>query len=110
MAKVKKQRTLKQILLAALGKAWMFWPPRLEAKKRAKVPNRPGWYKCELCKQEREKIDIDHIVPCIRPQDGFVSWDDYIASRFVESADKLQALCVDCHKLKSKEENKRRKR
>ena len=107
---MKKQRTLKQIILAGLGKAWMYWPPRLEAKKRAKHPTKAGWWVCEICKQEREKIEIDHITPCIRPADGFTSWDDYIKSRFVESADKLQAICHDCHKEKSKKENAKRRK
>ncbi len=109
MPKEKKQRSLKSIILAGLGKAWMYWPPRLEAKKRSKVPSKSGWYKCEICNQEREKIEIDHLVPCIRPADGFRTWDDYITSRFVETADKLQALCHECHKAKSKEENRLRR-
>lgn len=103
------EKRLKKIILAGLGKAWMFWPPRLEAKKRAKVPNKSGWYQCEKCKQEREKIEIDHIIPCIKPADGFKSWDDYITARFVGTADKLQALCHECHREKSKEENKLRR-
>ena len=88
----------------------MYWPPRLEAKKRAKHAFKPGWYVCEKCKQEREKIEIDHIIPCIKPAQGFTTWDAYINSRFVESADKLQALCHDCHKIKSKEENTKRRK
>lgn len=121
MAKVKKpplssltkeeyEQRLRKILLSGLGRAWMFWPPRLEAKKRAKHPSKPGWYICEICKQEREKIEIDHKIPCIRPADGFTSWDDYIKSRFVETADKLQSLCHECHREKSKRENKERKK
>lgn len=107
--KLKKPRSLKQILLAGLGKSWMVWPPRLETKRRAKDPNRPGWWICEKCKQSRERIEVDHIIPCIRPADGFTSWDDYINSRFVETADKLQALCKECHREKSKAENKERR-
>lgn len=103
--KIKKQRTLRQIILSGLGKSWMFWPPRLAAKKRCKDPNRPGWYICEHCHQSREKIDIDHIVPCIRPADGFTTWDAYINARFVETPEQLQGLCKDCHKEKSKQEN-----
>jgi 5-methylcytosine-specific restriction endonuclease McrA len=103
------EKRLKKIILAGLGKAWMFWPPRLEAKKRAKHPTKPGWYICEVCNGEREKIEIDHMVPCIRPSEGFKSWDDYISSRFVFSDDKLQALCHECHKEKSKRENKIRR-
>ena len=37
------EKRLKKIILAGLGKAWMFWPVRAEAKRRCKDPNRPGW-------------------------------------------------------------------
>lgn len=108
MAKPKAPRPLKAIILAGLGKAWMFWPPRNAVKKRCKDPVRPGWFVCELCKQSREKIDVDHIIPCIKPADGFTSWDAYINARFV-TEDKLQGLCKDCHSKKTKAENAVRK-
>lgn len=101
----KKPRSLRTIILSGLGKAWVYWPPRLEAKKRAKHPTKKGWYVCSICKGEREKIEIDHVFPCIKPSDGFTSWDEYITRRFVETADALQALCHECHLKKSKEEN-----
>lgn len=107
---MKKPRSLRQILLAAIGKAWMYWPPRLEAKKRAKVPGKAGWYRCELCKAEVEKIDIDHITPIVRPAEGFTTWDSYIANRFVENANALQAICTTCHRAKSKSENAKRRK
>lgn len=106
----KKPKTLRQLLLNAIGKAWMYWPPRLAVKKRCKDPNKNGWYICELCKQSREKIEVDHIIPCVKPKDGWTTWDDYIKSRFVEDPNLLQGICTDCHKAKSKEENKQRKR
>lgn len=105
----KKPRPLRSIILSGLGKAWMFWPPRLAAKKRAKHPVKPGWFVCEMCKGEREKIEIDHIVPCIKPAEGFKTWDEYINARFVETADQLQALCHECHGAKSKAENAARR-
>ena len=110
MGKMKKPRSLRQIILAGLGKAWLYWPPRLEAKKRAKDPNKPGWWICERCKVAHEKVDVDHIFPCIKPADGFKSWDEYISRRFVESAEQLQILCRECHKAKSKEENAQRRK
>jgi 5-methylcytosine-specific restriction endonuclease McrA len=106
---MKKQRSLRSIILSGLGKAWIYWPPRLEAKKRAKHPTKPGWYICQMCKEEREKIEIDHVFPCIKPSDGFITWDDYIARRFVETPEALQALCHECHKEKSKKENATRR-
>lgn len=105
----KKQRSLKHQILAGLGKAWMYYSPRLEAKKRAKHPTKKGWYVCEKCKQEREKIEIDHKIPCVKPADGFTSWDEYINSRFVENANQLQALCHECHLEKSRGENAERR-
>ncbi len=109
MKKEKKPRSTRQQILGGLGKAWMFYGPRLEAKKRAKHPTKKGWYVCEMCKGEREKIEIDHKIPCIKPADGFTSWDAYITSRFVEDASALQALCHECHAAKSKEENRLRR-
>jgi len=103
----KKPRSLNSILFSALGRAWCFWPPRNEVKKRCKVEGKSGWYRCELCRAEREKIDVDHISPVI-PVTGFTTWDAYIASRFV-TADKLQGICKDCHKAKTKQENAKRR-
>jgi 5-methylcytosine-specific restriction endonuclease McrA len=104
----KKPKTLRQLLLNAIGKAWMYWPPRLAVKKRCKDPNKSGWWICELCHQSREKIEVDHIVPCVNPRTGFTTWDEYINSRFVEDVSNLQGLCRDCHRNKTNKENKRR--
>jgi hypothetical protein len=101
---------LKKILLAALGKAWMHWPPRAEVKRRCAIKERSGWFRCEICQQEREKIEVDHISPCIKPSEGFTTWDAYINSRFVLDAKKLQGLCHECHKAKSKSENVERRK
>jgi hypothetical protein len=108
--KVKKQRTLKQILMAGLGKSWMMWPPRAEVKRRCKIEGKSGWYRCEdqKCKRETEKLEIDHILPVVKPEDGFVGYDVYIASKFVQ-ADKLQGLCHESHQQKTQEENKARR-
>lgn len=105
----KKPRSLRSIILSGLGKAWIYWPPRLEAKKRAKHLIKKGWYVCDMCKGERERIEIDHKIPCVKPAEGFTTWDAYITSRFVETADALQALCHECHKEKSKKENQLRR-
>lgn len=104
------ERRLKQIILAGLGKAWMFWPVRAEAKRRCKDPNRPGWSICEICGESREKLDTDHIEPCVSPIDGLVSWDEYIKRRFVFDAKKLQCICKDCHRKKTNAENAERRR
>jgi hypothetical protein len=103
------EKRLKKIILAGLGKAWMFWPVRSEVKRRCKDPNHAGWFICELCHRSHEKIDVDHVLPCVSPFDGWISWDEYINRRFVFHADQLQGICRDCHKIKSKAENKARR-
>lgn len=94
--------------MSGLGKSWMMWGPRNEVKRRCKVEGRNGWFKCEICEQEREKIEIDHIHPVIKPEDGFIGWDTYIRSKFVEAGE-LQGICRDCHKEKTQKENKVRR-
>lgn len=86
----------------------MAWPPRNEVKRRCKHPTKNGWYICEICKAERERIDIDHVNPVVPVEGGFTGWDDYIASKFVE-AEFLQGICKDCHKEKTKTENLKRR-
>lgn len=101
---------LKKILLAALGKAWMFWPPRAEVKRRCAVPGKPGWFRCEdqECRRETEKLEVDHIVPCVKLE-GDTTWDEYIERRFVIDANKLQGLCHESHKIKTARESAERR-
>jgi len=39
---------------------------------------------------------VDHIIPIIDPELGFLNWDDTIAKMFCE-ANGLQVLCKTCH-------------
>ena len=106
LSKQEYELRLHKMLLAALGKCWMYWPPRAEVKRRCKDPNRPGWSICEQCHESREVLKVDHINPCVDPVKGNTSWGEYIERRFVFGTDGLQGLCTDCHGAKSKEENK----
>lgn len=105
---MKKPRSLKSSLMSAIGKVWMFYGPRLAAKKRCKNPDRTGWYFCEKCGADIQKVEVDHIIPVILPEEGFTGWDTYIKSKFVAEED-LMGLCHECHQAKTKEENKRRR-
>ncbi len=105
---MKKPRTLQSQIMSALGKVWMYWPARLAVKKRCKDPNKTGWSICELKGCSVQLIEVDHVKPVVKPTDGFVGWDIYIESKFV-GEEFLQGLCHDCHKEKSKNENKIRR-
>lgn len=106
---MKKPRSLKSMIMSAIGRVWMFYPPRLAVKRRCKNPNRPGWFKCEKGGCDIQKVEVDHVIPCILPEEGFIGWDRYFTSKFV-TEDKLMGLCHEHHSEKTKEENKERRK
>jgi hypothetical protein len=86
---------------SALRGASLKWPPRLRVKKKAW--RKRGWYECAGFDRDPhlvKTVQIDHI-----EQIGTGDWNTIVERMFVED-DKLQALCSDCHKLKSKKEKR----
>lgn len=69
-----------------------------------------GMYRCESCTQPfpKAKVHVDHKICVVDPLTGFTNWDSYITRLFC-SADNLQILCLDCHKVKTGAEAKIRK-
>jgi len=67
-------------------------------------------HRCEECNDcfMASEMQADHISPVV-PLTGFDSWDGVIGRLFCEAAS-YQALCKPCHKIKSGEENKERRR
>lgn len=104
---------------SALRSASQRWGPRNQCIKNARVAR--GLYKCECCgkvgpptlppppgkKRRVKNILADHIDPIV-PVTGFDSWDAVIERLFCE-LDGFQALCHECHSVKSKQENEARK-
>lgn len=101
-------------LRSALRRAWIRWPSRGEAMLRDRkeyhgVNKRQKWtYQCNICKEwfAQKEIVIDHIKPCgslLNQADigGFVE-------RLFCIADQLQVLCPSCHKIKTKEERRKK--
>jgi ribosomal protein L44E len=109
----------KSFIISALRGAFRRYPNKYEVLKEAmwgkKLNSKTGrqaiHYTCASCKHEypAKEIQIDHIEAVVLPEEGFVSWDKFI-SRLFCSKDNLQALCVTCHKKKTKEETERRKK
>lgn len=62
-------------------------------------------YRCAACKKEfpKTEIQVDHIEPVVL--DKFTTWDEFIERLFCNS-DNLQAICLICHKRKTKKEAK----
>lgn len=80
-----------------------------------KDPNRPRvtkWALCSICRkiEAAYMMEVDHIHPVV-PLDKSLeelSWDILIERLWCNPMD-LQVVCKECHKAKSKAENKERR-
>jgi 5-methylcytosine-specific restriction endonuclease McrA len=81
---------------------------KTEKKINPKTKRLAQFYQCARCKDEftNKDVEVDHIVPVVDPSVGFVDWNTFIARLFTER-ENYQTLCKPCHKLKTKEENKK---
>ena len=88
--------------MASIRRGFLTYPNRLEAIERAKYKDTES-YICANCSHlfNREDINTDHIEPI----GVFKNWEDFINKVFV-TTDKLQVLCKECHKEKTREELK----
>lgn len=76
-----------------------------EQKKNKSSGRLAKHYKCASCGEDfpQTQIQIDHINPIVDPQIGFTTWDDFISRLYCEESN-LQCLCLECHKIKTKQE------
>ena len=103
-------------IVSALRKASSRWDPKFTCIKNCFVEvgiNPATGYKCKLHKCPecnglfpQGAMKADHIVPVVGPE-GFVDFNTFILRLFVES-DGYQALCENCHNLKTNEERAER--
>ncbi len=122
MGKAKKTKAKKPYdkfypILSAIKRCFSRSPLHRDVLTKAKHPTEKGpkggaRYICEICKDNfaQGKIQVDHIDPVI-PVDVTardMSFDEIIARIFCPP-ENYQAACVECHKVKSKEENKQRR-
>ncbi len=100
---------LQQFLISGLRRMSYKTPMRADALKNARVKR--GKYKCAMCLQifGKRQICVDHIQPVISTKKGFTTWDSYIKKLFC-TPQGLQILCRKCHNIKSKGENKERRK
>lgn len=121
MARVEKTRCggrwsesrFRQFIVTSLRQAAMKWGPKHDCISACftrnginpKTGRKCKLHRCELCGREVPKKDMraDHIEPVVDPNQGFVSWDEYIKRMFCER-EGLQGICVTCHDKKSERE------
>jgi hypothetical protein len=89
-------------LVTAIRKVWGWNYARRLCLERAISPD--GFPVCEKCHKKVPKVWPDHIEPI-----GTFHLKEYIARMFVSSK-RLQALCKNCHRLKTNKEAAARRR
>lgn len=102
-----KDTRFRSFLMSILRRASRFWNPSNACIEKTKITR--GVHICPSCKKACRRKDMkkDHIDPVI-PTSGFTSWDDVINRMFIEE-DGWQAICTECHDIKTKKENEERK-
>lgn len=68
-------------------------------------------YQCAVCKQwvGSTHVAVDHLVPVISVDDGFVDWNEFVARLFCDASN-LQVICEECHQKKTNAERAERNR
>lgn len=76
-------------------------------------PKVTRWAWCAICGiiEARYLFQVDHVVPVVALHERLedMSWDQFIDRMWCDASN-LQACCLDCHKRKSKDETKERRR
>ena len=106
-------------IISALRAYMRRFPPKWKALDEAKVGKRVNkrsgrlaeHYLCASCGGffVARDVQVDHINPVVDPQTGFEDWWTYMDRLYCE-VDNLQVLCKECHKEKTNEERKERKK
>jgi hypothetical protein len=93
------------------GASWK-WAPISEVFTAARVGR--GVYRCNKCEnnvplkvvvngKRIKNVFVDHILPVVDPDIGWVDWDSFINRLYCER-EGLQVLCGQCHDEKTTEE------
>lgn len=108
---------IKGFIIGVLRAGMRRWPPKYEAKAKAKTEKKVNpatkrvaqFYRCAKCKEEftSTNVEVDHKKPVVDPAVGFVDWNTFIDRLFITSKG-LQVLCKSCHKQKSDKERMKR--
>lgn len=112
--KKKKPYNLASKIIVALRAIHRNWPEANACLKNARIEGSKK-HSCARCASEfrKEYMRKDHInqigrQPCLVNGVWVPTWDSYI-NTFFSPLSNYQALCVDCHDVKSAEDKKRQK-
>lgn len=100
-----KRRSDIQKLVTAARDIWRQSENYQTAKKLCRNETKSGWFTCSSCKSIREVIQIDHVIPIGKQPELFSEFGFWLDRLFNFPQ---KGICKDCHKAKTKEENKKR--
>jgi hypothetical protein len=94
----------KAFIISVLRRASYKWFTRWAAEKRSKLER--NTYYCECCGIIGGKKDfsMDHVLPVVDPNEGFVGFDSYADRMFPDTEFGWQRLCDPCHSEKTADE------
>lgn len=103
----------KAFIISGLRACSRRYPPKFETLVEARTEKRINkktkrlaqHYRCNACKGDfpSAEVQVDHKVPVVCPEQGFVDWNTYIPRLFCDKSN-LQVLCTTCHNNKTKQE------
>lgn len=105
---MKKGRSSIAKLVSKSRETWRQSEPYYACKRMSRSANIKGWFTCALCLKDREVIKIDHILPIGKQPDEMIEFGSWLEKLFCPLIN-LQGICTDCHKEKTKQDNKRTK-
>jgi 5-methylcytosine-specific restriction endonuclease McrA len=123
-----KKLNRKNWIVQRLRRMSLKWPPRNNVKKANRREyyktkkdgskfSKPNFeYQCNICKKwlPDSQIQLDHINPVVDPEDSNLYTEEEFIGKFAISLlcyeDNYQIACINCHKMKTKKENKNRKK
>jgi 5-methylcytosine-specific restriction endonuclease McrA len=105
MARTSKYTAAEKWIITQFRGLWSTWPAKDECITAAR--RGPDKYECAHCLKlfRRSMMQADHKSPAIDPIRGYEGKGIY-AERLFVGVEALQALCIDCHKVKTVVENK----
>lgn len=97
---MKSKTNIRRWLINKLRRLSYQWPDRKLAIVNARIER--GKYRCATCEGSfgPKEIQLDHKIPVIDEEIGFVDFNTYIERLFCDE-DNFQVLCKPCHAAKT---------
>jgi len=123
-----KKLNRKNWIVQRLRQLSLKWPPRNNVKKNNRREyyktkkdgtqyDKPNFeYQCNICKEwfPDSKVQLDHISPVVDPENATLYTEEEFIGKFAISLlcyeDNYQIAWINCHELKTRLENEKRKK